>query len=58
MAYLAIFLGGSSWPKNGLLSQKKMEAVVNPKMVYLAPKKKEAVVDQKLVYLAKKKRRQ
>ena len=37
MAYLAIFFGGSSWPK---------------KMAYLAKKKLEAVVDQKMAYLA------
>ena len=63
MAYLAIFFGGSSWPKNGLLSQKKnggsscsKNGLLSPKKKggsswpktgLLSQKKKEAVVDQK-----------
>ena len=37
MAYLAKKNGGSSWPKNGLLSF-FLEAVVDQKMAYLAKK--------------------
>ena len=39
LAYLAIFFGGSSWPKMAYLAKKKMEAVVHHKMAYLAKKK-------------------
>jgi len=41
------FLGAAVFTKNCLLSQKKMEAVVDQKLAYLAKKKLEAVVDQK-----------